>query len=61
MQIRCVDNSGVDGRRECLVVGKVYEIDPRRDVTFVAVPDGREKCFWISGKCYSADRFVVEG
>lgn len=61
MKIKCVDNAGVDRRSESLVVGKVYEIDPRRDVTFSAVRDGSEKCFWVNGKCYSASRFVVEG
>ena len=57
MQIVCIDIRGIDKRRESLTLGKVYNIDLRRDVTFEPSRDGLEKCFWVNGHRYSADRF----
>lgn len=61
MRIRCIDASGFYPRSERpLVVGRIYEIDPRRDIATSTLFDHRITLYWIDGVSYAAGRFVQE-
>lgn len=61
IRIRCIDDSGVDRRRETLRKGCEYEIDPRRDCRFEETATGPDKCngFYVDGFAHGLERFEI--